>query len=90
MTDTHLLAFDPSSDAAAIRSVLERVAAAGGDVVVVAGAGVVVRAPQAVVDAVATHPTVSHVGGVSLPEREPVRIRRSASESRHAASLDRP
>ena len=80
MTDTHLLAFDPSSDEAAIRSVLERVAAAGGDVVVVAGAGVIVRAPQTVADAVADHPAVSHVGGVTLPDREPVRIRRPASE----------
>jgi hypothetical protein len=80
MTDTHLLAFDPSSDEAAIRSALDRVTAGGGELVVAAGAGVVVRAPQAVADAVAIHPAVSHVGGVTLPDREPVRIRRPASE----------
>ena len=80
MTATHLLAFDPSSDEAAIRVVLDRVVAAGGELVVVAGAGVVVRAPQAVADAAATHPEVIHVGAVSLPDREPVRIRRPASE----------
>lgn len=80
MTDTHLLAFDPSSDEAAIRSVLDCVVAAGGELVVVAGAGVVVRAPQAAVDAVADHPAVTHVGGVALPDREPVRIRRPTSE----------
>jgi len=80
MTDTHLLTFDPSSDEVAIRRVLDRVVAAGGELVVVAGAGVIVRAPQAVADAVADHPAVSHVGGVTLPDREPVRIRRPASE----------
>jgi hypothetical protein len=80
MTDTHLVAFAPSSDEAAIRAVLDRVVAAGGELVVVAGAGVIVRAPQAVADAAAAHPAVCHVGGVALPDREPVRIRRPTSE----------
>ena len=80
MTDTHLLAFEPSSDEAAIRAVLDRVVADGGELVVVAGAGVVVRAPQAVADSAAAHPAVRHVGGVSLPDREPVRIRRPPPE----------
>jgi hypothetical protein len=80
MRSTHLIAFDPSSDEAAIRDVLDGVVAAGGELVVVAGAGVVVGAPEPVVDAVADHPAVRHVGSVSLPDREPVRIRRAASE----------
>lgn len=80
MTETHLLALAPSSDEAAIRAVLDRVVAAGGELVVVAGAGVIVRAPQAVADAAADHPAVRHVGGVTLPDREPVRIRRPAPE----------
>ena len=80
MTGTHLLAFEPSSDEAVIRAVLDRVVAAGGELVVVAGVGVIVRAPQAVADAAATHPAVRHVGGLSLPDREPVRIRRRAPE----------
>jgi hypothetical protein len=80
MTETHLLAFAPSSDEAAIRAVLDRVVAAGGELVVVAGAGVIVRAPQAVADAAADHPAVRHVGGVTLPDREPVRIRRPTPE----------
>jgi hypothetical protein len=80
MTDAHLVAFAASSDEASIRAVLDRVVAAGGELVVVAGAGVIVRAPQAVADAAATHPAVTHVGGVALPDREPVRIRRPAPE----------
>lgn len=80
MTDTHLLAFDPESDETAIRGVLDRIVAAGGELVVVAGGGVIVRAPEAVVDVVADHPAVAHVGGVTLPTREPVRIRRPAAE----------
>ena len=55
MTDTHLVAFEPSSDEAAIRAVLDRVVAAGGQLVVVAGAGVIVRAPQAVADSAPPH-----------------------------------
>jgi hypothetical protein len=80
MTGTHLLAFDPSSDETAIRGVLDGVVAAGGELVVVAGAGVIVRAPEAVVDAAGDHPAVSHVGGVVLPDRDPVRIRRPVTE----------
>jgi hypothetical protein len=80
MTGTHLLAFDPSSDEAAIRRVLDGVVAAGGELVVVAGAGVIVRAPEAVVDAAADHPAVAHHGGVTLPDCEPTRIRRPAVE----------
>jgi len=80
MTETHLLAVAPASDEAAIRAVIDRVVAAGGELVVVAGAGVIVRAPQAVADVAADHPAVRHVGGVSLPDREPVRIRRPVPE----------
>jgi len=80
MTDTHLIAFAPSSDEAAIQRVLGRVVASGGELVLVAGGGVIVRAPEAVAEAVGDDPAVSHVGGVALPDRDPVRIRRPASE----------
>jgi len=74
VTDTHLVAFEPSGDETAIRGVLDRVVAGGGELVVVAGRGVIVRAPGAVVEAVGADPAVSHVGGVTLP----VRTRRPA------------
>ncbi|MEF8856278.1 MAG: hypothetical protein V5A16_02515 [Haloplanus sp.] len=46
-----------------------------------AGGGVIVRAPEAVAESLTDHPAVTHVGGVTVADREPVRIRRSASES---------
>jgi hypothetical protein len=76
VTDTHLVAFEQSSDETAIRGVLDRVVAGGGELAVVAGAGVIVRAPEVVVEAVGTDPAVIHVGGVTLP----VRTRRPAPE----------
>lgn len=78
--NAHLIAFDPSSDAAAVQTVLERIVAAGGELVVVADRGVLVRAPDAVVESLAAAPAVAHVGGVALPDRTPVRVRRPASE----------
>ncbi|WP_251341347.1 hypothetical protein [Haloplanus halophilus] len=80
MTDTHLIAFAPSSDETAIQRVLGRVVGAGGELVVVAGGGVIVRAPEAVAAAVDDDPAVRHVGGVTLPDRAPVRIRRPAAD----------
>lgn len=80
MTETQLVAFDPSSDETAIRAVLDRLVAGGGELILVAGAGVIVRAPDAVVAALETDPAVRHVGGVTLSDRTPVRIRRPASE----------
>jgi hypothetical protein len=80
MTGTHLIAFEPSSDEAAIQRVLGRVVAGGGELAVVAGSGVIVRASEAVASAVGDDPAVCHVGEVALPDRAPVRIRRPASE----------
>ncbi|AZH24730.1 hypothetical protein [Haloplanus aerogenes] len=80
MTGTHLVAFDPSSDEATIQRVLGRVVAGGGELVFVAGGGVIVRAPEVVVEALGADPAVRHVGGVTLPDRAPARIRRPASE----------
>jgi hypothetical protein len=78
--NAHLVAFDPSSDAASVQGVLERVVAAGGELVVVADRGVIVRAPDAVAESLADEPPVAHVGGVALPDRTPIRIRRPPTE----------
>ncbi|MFB6107770.1 MAG: hypothetical protein ABEJ82_02870 [Haloplanus sp.] len=78
----HLVAFDSTADADAVEAVLGRVVAAGGDVVLVAGGGAVVRVADAVAEAVADHPAVTHVGAVTLPDRTPTRIRRPAAHAR--------
>ena len=75
MTPAYVVAFDPSSDREAIEAVLSRIVGAGGELVLVAGAGVVVRVPEAVARCVEDHPAVSHVGGVTLPDRSPERLR---------------
>lgn len=72
----YLVAFDPSSDQSAIEDVLTHVVGAGGELVLVAGGGIVVRVADDVARDVETHAAVTHVGGVSLPDRTPPRIRR--------------
>jgi hypothetical protein len=75
VTPAYVVAFDPSSDREAIEAVLSHLVDAGGELVLVAGAGVVVRVADAVARDVETHPAVTHVGGVTLPDRSPERVR---------------
>lgn len=72
----YVVAFDESADRAAVEAVLARIVQAGGNLVVVAGHGVVVRVADEVADSLSSHRAVAHVGEVTLPTREPVRIRR--------------
>jgi hypothetical protein len=75
---TYVVAFAESAEQTAVEAVLGRVVAAGGQLVVVAGSGVVVRVAESVAESLAAAPAVTHVGRVALPTREPVRIRRRA------------
>lgn len=77
---TYVVAFETSADQSAVEAVLAHVVGAGGQLLVVAGSGVVVRVAESVAESLASTPAVEHVGRVTLPTREPVRIRRPAHD----------